>query len=167
MVCAYNHCQTAVTRWHKCYFGQTPEPLLLTEESSLWNLTLNLPKIPPNMRICPQKVAAAFVVVVLSGSDFLKWKSFTFSDQLECLPSTHQRASEDLDRNPESMHLSELMRQKMHYRKRGEIYFVGNRWQKGRILTVSFQTLSIFHRKKKKCCSFPASYALQQTFILY
>lgn len=123
-VCAYNHCQTAVTRWQKCYTGQTPEPLLLAEESSLWNLTLNLPKIPPNMRICPQKVAAAFVVV-LSGSDFLKWKSFTFSDQLECLPSTHQRASEDLDRNPESMHLSELMKQKMHYRrgkKRGNIF---------------------------------------------
>lgn len=54
MVFAYNHCQTAVTRWQKCYFGQTPEPLLLAKESSLWNLTLNLPKIPPNMHICPK-----------------------------------------------------------------------------------------------------------------
>lgn len=38
---------------------------------------------------------------MLSGSDSLK--SVTFSDQLERLPSTHGRASVDLEMSPESM----------------------------------------------------------------
>lgn len=84
---------------------------------SLWNLTLNLPKNFPNIRICPQKVAAGFVIV-LSGSDSLKWKSFTFSDQLECLPSTHRRASVDLERSRESMRSTLHVKQKMHFGKK-------------------------------------------------
>lgn len=92
LVCVHNHCQTAVTRWQRCYFGQTPEPLLFSEEISLWNLTLNLPKKSPNFLVCALKVAASFVVV-LSGSDSLKWKSFTFSDQPERVPCSHRRGS--------------------------------------------------------------------------
>lgn len=57
--------------------------------------------------------SCCWLCCLLSGSNSLKWKSFTFSDQLEYLPSAHHRACVDLEGSPESMRFTLHMKQKM------------------------------------------------------